>query len=134
MKFVGKLLGVIVAAFVLLMVVQWIASESGEVVVLSTASPDGSTHQTRLWVVEHDGSSWLRSGSPQAGWFARLQCHPEVSVERNGAGFTATAAPDATERTAVNKLMREKYGWADQFIALMFGRDDAIPVRLIVED
>jgi hypothetical protein len=26
--------------------------------------------------------------------------------------------------------MRDKYGWADQLIGLLFGRDDAIPIRL----
>ncbi len=26
--------------------------------------------------------------------------------------------------------MREKYGWADQFIGFLFGRDDAIALRL----
>ncbi len=34
------------------------------------------------------------------------------------------------QRVEINRLMREKYGWADAFIALMFGREEAIPLRL----
>ncbi len=50
----------IVPFLLTLIVAVMLASESGEVVVLTTA--DGAT--TRLWVVDHDGSAWLRSGAP----------------------------------------------------------------------
>ena len=102
------------------------ASESGEVVTLTTA--DGS--ETRLWVVQHDGHLWLRSGNPTAGWFARIKQDAAVTVVAGGEIFTATAVPETASRDVINHLMREKYGVADQIIATMFGREDATPIRL----
>ena len=47
--------------------VQGIASETGEVVVLTTVEQaSGDTATTRLWVVEHDNTLWLR-GSASVG-------------------------------------------------------------------
>ena len=106
------------------------ASESGEVVVLTTTDADGSAHPTRLWLVENAASMWLRAGSPSSAWLARLRGQPAVTVERNGRELRFEAAPDPGARDTVNALMRAKYGWADRWIALLFGRDDAVPVRL----
>ena len=55
---------------------------------------------------------------------------PQVQVTRDGTTFSATVVPDVSRRDAVNKLMNEKYGMADDLIALLFGRDDAIPPKL----
>lgn len=133
MKLVLKLLGALVVLLLLIVVLQVIASESGEVVVVTTQDAEGGQQETRLWVVDADGVAWLRSGSSQAGWFQRMQQNPTVEVVRNEGRFTATVHPDETQRDAVNALMNDKYGWADSYIALLFGRDDAIPLRLDVQ-
>jgi len=114
----------------LLGVSQWVASESGEVVVLTTRDPQGEPHDTRLWVVEHAGHAWLRAGADVQGWYQRLVASPQVVVERDGESGRYTAVPVPAEREAVHALMREKYGWADRYISLLFGRDDAVPIRL----
>ena len=134
MKIIGEILLVIVVLFGGLMLLQLVASESGEVVVVETTNAEGQVEETRLWVVDHDQAQWLRSGSPMAGWYQRLEANPQVSVERAGEVFTAQARPDVSQRGVINELMREKYGWADQFISLMFGRDDAIAIELVVTD
>ena len=134
MKTVGKILLVIVGLFAALMIAQLVASESGEVVVVSTNNADGGVETTRLWVVDHEGSQWLRSGSPMAGWYQRMTASPEIQIERAGITYAATVQPDVAKRDVINSLMREKYGWADQFIELMFGRDDAIAIEVVVAD
>lgn len=106
------------------------ASESGEVVVLTTTDDGGGRHATRLWLVENAASTWLRAGAPSSAWLARLRGQPAVTVERGGHVLRFEATPDPAARDAVNALMRAKYGWADRWIALLFGRDDAVPVRL----
>ena len=134
MKIVFRLLIGLVLALAALMTLQIIASESGEVVLVSSRDADGAMQETRLWVVEYEGASYLRSGSPMAGWYQRMQANPDVEVTRDERTFLAQARPDVSLREPINALMREKYGWADQFIALMFGRDDAIPIRLTLTD
>jgi len=130
MRMLVRLLGAAAALVVLVMLLNMIVSESGEVVVLQTADAAGELHDTRLWVVDYDGSAWLRSGSPGSGWYQRLLDDAEVAVRRGDQRIMAVAEPDVARRDAINELMAEKYGWADALIALQFGREDAIPVRL----
>ena len=43
----------------------YVASESGEIVVLQTRDPDkGGVRKTRLWVVDHEGSLVAARGRP----------------------------------------------------------------------
>ena len=52
MKLIGKLIGTVFALVVTIFMVQGIASETGEVVVLTTVEQaSGDTATTRLWVV-----------------------------------------------------------------------------------
>ena len=130
MKLVFKLVGGLVALLVLLFVVQGVASESGEVVVVQTQSEQGEVEETRLWVVDLDDQQYLRSGSPMAAWYQRMQANPSVHIQRGDLSFSATTVSKPEMRAQINQLMNEKYGWADDFIGVMFGRDDAIPILL----
>lgn len=132
-----SLLRIVVRVFVALLVVallvgglEMIAAESGEVVVLRTADAGGAAKETRLWVVEDGSHVWLRSGSEAAGWYQQLVARPEVEVQRGEETLRVRAVPEVGARTRINGLMREKYGWADAYIGMLFGRDDAIPIRL----
>jgi hypothetical protein len=133
-KIFFKLLGAIVALFVVVMVVQMVASESGEVVVVTTTDAAGQTEETRLWVVDYDGGPWLRAGSPAAGWYQRMMEIPSITVQRGDRTFTALIQSDESKRDQINKLMNEKYGWADDYIGVLFGRDDAIPIQLVADE
>ncbi|NJN51232.1 MAG: hypothetical protein HC809_05085 [Gammaproteobacteria bacterium] len=130
MKLVGKILAAIVGLFVLVMALQMVASESGEVVVVTTVGADGAAQETRLWIVDFEGEAYLRAGSTQAQWYVRLLNHPQITVERSGAAEAVLAAPSAADTTAVNELMAQKYGWADAYIGMIFSRDDAMAIRL----
>lgn len=133
MKYVLYLLAGLVGLVLLIFLGQIIASETGEVVVLTTQGPDGA-QDTRLWVVDLDGVQYLRAG-PDSGWYQRLVAEPAVTFTRGG-----ITAPYRTETrldvaVEVNRLMREKYGWRDAYIELTVGsRDDAVPVALVVPD
>ncbi len=118
--------GLLLVAFVGLNVV---ASETGEVVVLTTRDHEG-THETRIWVVEHEGFQWIRSGDSSSGWYQRIRTEPEVFLQRGGQRKAYLAVSLVDQRDVVNDLMRQKYGWADQFIDMMYGRDNSIPMRL----
>ena len=134
MKKIGIAIGAVVGLFVLLGLSQVLASESGEVLVLETLDAEGKPHQTRIWVVDDAGTLWVRGG-PDSGWVQRLLANPEIRAERAGRQAPFRAAPDRdpAARDRVNALMREKYGFADRFIALTIGdtdREGALPIRL----
>jgi hypothetical protein len=130
MKLVLSIVGALVALAGLVFVAQSVASESGEVVTVQSVDASGAPRETRVWVVDHDGAQWLRTGSPQSKWMARLRAHPEIEVTRDGQKRAYLAVPVPEARITVNALMAEKYGWADRFIGLLISRDQAQVVRL----
>ena len=130
MKIVFYLIGTLLAFVVLIFVSQIVASETGEVVVLTSQSPDGP-EETRLWVVDLDGVQYLRA-SPDSGWYQRLVAEPDALLERHGETqrYHSEARLDLADD--INALMRGKYGWRDAYIDLLLGgREDAVPVALL---
>lgn len=85
-----------------------------EVVTLRTQRPDGTWKTTRLWVVDEGGSAWLHSGG--ADWLRRFEGDPVVELERAGEirRYRAQAVPGPHAR--VDRLLREKYGFADRWV------------------
>lgn len=123
---VAGLLGLLIGVLGL----EIVASESGEVVVLSVAA-DGGLEETRLWVVDLDGQQYVRAGHTGAGWYAAAVAAPSVRVLRGGqeADYRLEAAPTARARVA--EAMLAKYGWRERYIAtLVGGREGAMPLRL----
>jgi len=122
--------------FVLLLVavafgLQIFASESGEVVVLRTFADDTS-QETRVWIVDDRGVSWLRSGSPEAGWYQRLRENPDIQIERGAElyeyrAFSVESGPTVDH---VNALMFQKYGWAEDYIGMFIDRSRSVAIRL----
>ncbi len=108
-----------------------LASESGEVVTLRTGS-GGEARATRLWVVDHDGAVWVRTGHAGKGWYRQIQLEPAVELERDGATSARIAVPvrEPDVAQAVNEAFREKYGNADGFVALSGDASQRIVVRL----
>jgi hypothetical protein len=110
-----------------------LASEGGEeIVVLRTIDAGGSPVETRLWVVDDGGSAWLRSGARGSGWLRRIEANPRVELERSGrtARMRAVLIRDPVARNRIHALMREKYGFADVWIALTRDAAGSVAVRL----
>lgn len=130
-----KALRVLAGIFALLLlcaVALYAASESGEIVVLETRdAATGGVRQTRLWVVDHEGSLWLRAGDPTSSWFRRLESQPDVTVTRGSEAFAMRAVPTPEARDTINDLMHQKYGWADSLICFFMPREKKVPVRLL---
>jgi hypothetical protein len=109
-----------------------VLAESGEVVVLETRDASGAAHETRLWVTDHDGVAWLRTGDPESPWLARLRANPEVAVTRAGERREWRAVPvgDAATRERINALTLEKYGWRERVLRLGMDPAGTTPIRL----
>ncbi len=132
MKILAWVVGALMVVAVVVFGLEVVASESGDVVVLHTRDAGGEDQATRLWVVDHDGVPWLRSGGgTSSGWYGRLVAEPHVELERNGARQSYLAAPEPDQAGMINDLMRTKYGWRDQVVAVLAGsRRHAVAVRL----
>jgi len=122
---VARWLGFALAALAALAVATWVAGERTEVAVLRTADENGAMHETRLWVVDLDGSPWLRVARPERGWFQRLHERPDVELVRHGVTlpYRAIEIEDPAMRRRVGAAFREKYGLVDWWYGLLLRRD-----------
>ena len=104
--------------------------EQGETVVLRTFDERGQVEETRLWVVDFEGSPWLGAGGGETRrWYQRLSAVPEVEVVRQNVAecFRAEPVPDPQVRDAVIDLTREKYRLGN--LGLSIGNSLGIPMR-----
>ena len=133
MRTLTWILGVLMAVAVIFFGAQIVASETGEVVILYT-DDGGDEAATRLWVVDHDGHQWLRTGG-DSGWYARLVAEPRVELERDGARRPYLAVPEPAMSGRINALMKEKYAWREDIVSVLAGsRDRAMAIRLAPAD
>jgi len=120
-----------VVIVVALLVVQRLASERVEVVDLETVDDKGAIVGTRLWVVDYDGRQFLRAGSEDAEWYARVLKNPTITVQRGNVRTRYQGVPRPDLGATINELMRKKYTWGDDFFATVFGsRDGSVPIEL----
>jgi hypothetical protein len=123
---------VIVASLPLLVAVGTCAAgERIEVAVLRTFGADGHGHDTKLWVVDHEGQPWLRGGRSRLSWLERIRRNPRVELVRRGATSLYVASIDETPevKQEINEAMAAKYGWIDRWYEILM-RPEAIPIRL----
>jgi hypothetical protein len=109
----------------------WVLGEQIEVAVLRTFSEDGHGHDTKMWVVDHQGQPWLRGARPNLEWLARIRQNSRVELERRGVTTSYTARIDESPeaRLAINEAMAAKYGWIDRWYEFIM-RFEPIPIRL----
>jgi hypothetical protein len=121
----------VVCTLLLLAIGTYWAGEQTEVAVLRTLDAGGAAHDTKLWVVDVDGTPWVRVARPERSWLLRLRENPEVELIRAGVALRYFARPDASAptRAAVDRAFREKYGWVDWWYGLVL-REEPMPVAL----
>ena len=119
----------LLAIGLLLSILQIAASERVEVVVLHSTDEMGETVKTRVWIVDHEELSYLRTDL-DSGWFQRLEERPEIKLEREGALAEYTAVPNKQKTATINQLMNNKYTWGDDLIAMFMDRTWSIAVEL----
>jgi hypothetical protein len=134
MKIVYWLLGIFVGIPILVLAITYGASElGGEVVTLHRSDANGDVSRVRIWIVDKDGTSWIEHGDSESAYLARLAKSPELVLEREGRETTYIATADRDADALYHRLRREKYGIADQIVALMTGASDecaGVPVLL----
>jgi hypothetical protein len=107
------------------------ALEGREVVVLRTFDA-GTPRETRTWVADEDGYTWIEAANPARPFLRQLQANPAVELSRAGSvmhcAAAAVANPDGHRRT--RRLLAAKYGWADRWIGLLTDTSGSVAVRL----
>lgn len=130
MRFIISVALLLVAALGLAVGAMFLASElGGEVVGLRSFDAEGRGYDTRLWIVDHENRGYLR-GSPDSGWYTRIEATPQVELDRAGQTQSFQAVPSESMSEHVNRLMAQKYGVADQMIGLAADVDQNTAIRL----
>jgi hypothetical protein len=121
----------LVSALVALALATYVAGEVFEVVVLRTYDADGAAHETRMWVADVDGATWVRVANPRRDWYRRLLADPRVQLVRAGRTDDRIAVPDPTPEvsSAVDAAFAAKYGFVDRWYGWLLRRG-AIAIRL----
>ncbi len=104
-----------------------------EVVVLRTYDADGSAHDTRVTVIDHDDTPWIR-GRPYRGWFRRVESNPCVELFRNAVWrpTLAVISRGVEDAAAFERVMLDTYGLAYRYVDLIARLSSTeIPVRLL---
>ena len=129
------IVGLLVTLIVVFSLLPYVASERVEVVELHAADPAGSGVTTRLWVVDHEGTAYLRVGENVSGWFDRITTDKTVDITRSGVCATYRTETRPALSEAANNLMQAKYTWSDSLIGVLVGsREGSIPIALVPAD
>jgi hypothetical protein len=112
-------------------IAHWALIETGnEVIVLRTEEPDGGWLETRLWIVDDGGISWLH-GDGRSRWMRNLEARPIVEVIRGGGTRRYRATPVPGPHPQLHELLRAKYGVADRWVRFVGpDKESTTPVRL----
>lgn len=134
MKILYWIVGVVLGLPLLGFAAMYAASEAGgEVATLHRPLAQGGVSEVRVWVVDQGSDAFIEHGDESAYWFVGLADSAQLVVQRNGQTNTYLAMPDPDAHELYHQLRRDKYGWADQVVAVFAPDTTAcpgIPVRL----
>ena len=119
---------------VLALVFASLAIDEGEVVHLRTVGPDGMENEVDVWVVDLDGTLYLRANNREANWLVELRARPEVRLRGEAHGeshfYRAVEVDDGVAKERVDRAMQEKYGYVESLWDWAVDPSESIPVRL----
>jgi hypothetical protein len=122
----------VIGAIVAFVILTVIALEGAEVALLHTALGNQQPRQTRVWVADVDGSPWIEAANPEREFYRDILEAPEVVLERNGMLFEYRAVPlsGTSSHDLIRSRLRDKYGWADEWIGMLTDTSGSIAIRL----
>ena len=113
-------------------VVTLVALEGREVVVIRTFDAVGTPRETRTWVADDDGFTWVEAANPDRPFLRDIGGRPDVELRRAGdlQHCHAVALPNPQGHTRIRRLLAQKYGWADWWIGLLTDISSSSAVQL----
>jgi hypothetical protein len=100
MKLLLKLALLVCLALFEFAAITYGALELRNVAIAATHDTDGNARETHIWYANRDGELVFAAGNPANPWLQDLN-------------------PDAQQQI-IRSLMRQKYGWRDAWIAMIF--------------
>jgi hypothetical protein len=100
-------------------------SEEGTVEVITT-DEDGSTRETKVWLVVVDGQGYIRTGGTR--WGGNIERDPEIALRigETELPLRVEFVADETQRDAVTSALRAKYGFSDWILDPFRGKNPKI--------
>jgi hypothetical protein len=112
-----------------------LALEGGEVVSLRSRDEGGAVRETRTWIADDAGDSWIEAASPRRPFFRDVLANPEVELWRGGrwqrCRVLVAGNPKGHER--IRRLLAKTYGWKDRWIGLLADTSGSMALRLACE-
>jgi hypothetical protein len=107
------------------------ALESNEVVVVRTHDAAGGTRDTRVWVADQEGALWVEAATPERDFYRDLLAQPNAELVRGQQTLRVVAHPEPgfAGHQRIRALLAAKYGWADQWVALLQDTSRSVAVR-----
>ena len=126
------ILGTVLGIAVALTAVTLLALEGREVVVLRTFDAPGEARETRTWVADEDGYTWIEAANSERPFLLQLQANPKVELRRNGTlqHCRADVTPNPNGHQRIRRLLAAKYGWADDWVGLLTDTSGSLAVQL----
>lgn len=125
-------IGVVFAILTGFVGLTYAALEWDGVAVITTTQEGGTSRQTHIWFVEHDGDLSVEAGTPENPWFQDVLENPVVQVvtaDMTGT-FTALPQPNPEGHQTIRTLLREKYGLRDWWVGILFNTSQSVHVTL----
>jgi hypothetical protein len=112
--------------------ITWFALEGKDVAVLRTQRADGAMRETHVWIAEENGVPLVEAATPERAWLLEAQAAPSIELVHGGATtrWHAVPEPGADGHAKIRRLLRAKYGWADQWVAMLQDTSRSVLVRL----
>jgi hypothetical protein len=122
----GILLGLAMGTLTLL------ALEGGEVVIVRTRDTNGGVRETRTWIADRAGESWIEAASPMRPFFLDVLGTPDTELWRGGRWqhCRALVAANPEGHARVRSLLAQKYGWRDRWIGMLVDTSGSMALRL----
>jgi hypothetical protein len=109
----------------------WWALEASGVAVVTTQT-GASARTTHVWYVRDSGELLVEAGTPGNGWYQDIQDQPRlrlVAADLSGT-FIASPLPNPAGHERVRRLLRNKYGLRDRWIAGLFDTTRSVAVLM----
>jgi len=123
----------LVTILVGIVIVTYVALESGGVLEVETWNAEtNESRLTHIWFVEEAGETLLEAGNPENGWVKDLASNDKIILRGAGHDGEYSFKLDQSEsgHREIRKRMRDKYGWRDAWIAMLFDVEKSRLVRV----
>jgi hypothetical protein len=122
----------LLVALVVFGAITWFALEGHDVAIVRTRAANGVVRETHVWVADSEGALYLEAATPERAWLREALAQQEIELVHAGTTTRHRAVPEAGPEghAKIRGLLRAKYGWADQWVALLQDTSSSVAVRL----